>query len=147
MGLAIAAANHNRQTTPVASINTTPLVDVMLVLLIIFMIAAPLFTHKVPFTVPVGVPPDKVVAPPPEQTLTLVPNGGGVSYLLDGEALAGSSLPSALRRIATAKEETRLNLVVDPAVAYADVATVLALARQSGVEKMGFDDLKGVSKR
>lgn len=144
MGLALAASSQ-RQTTPVASINTTPLVDVMLVLLIIFMIAAPLFTHKVRFTVPVPTE-DKAETTPPEQTLTIEPGGVGVRYRMDGEALSGSALPAALRRVASAKEQTRLNLVVDPGVAYAEVAAVLALARQSGVKKMGFDDLKGVTK-
>lgn len=145
MGFAL--ADRQTRTAPVAAINTTPLVDVMLVLLIIFMIAAPIFTHRVPFTVPIPVPPDKQAPPPAEQTLSMRPAGTGVVYLLDGQPLAPSALPAVLRQIAGAPQRTRLNLWVDPATGYQQVAAVLALARQSGIEKLGFDDLKAPPNR
>jgi biopolymer transport protein ExbD len=119
---------------PMSEINTTPLVDVMLVLLIIFIITAPLMTHPVPVDLPRA-----SSAPTPDKPLTLpvsITADGGV--FLDGERLSNDALEARFRDAVARKRDTEVHLMADRAVRYAIVAETMSAARRAGVTRIGF---------
>jgi biopolymer transport protein ExbD len=122
----------------ISDINTTPLVDVMLVLLIIFMISAPMpqnFSHaKIPLTGGGG------EKPPTLLTLDIAPAGNGALLMLDGKPITLSGLSSAIKT-GNAAAPLALNLRTDPATSYAAVAKVLATIQLSGAKNVRFDEL------
>jgi len=117
---------------PMAEINTTPLVDVMLVLLVVFMITAPLFHQAVGIDLPRTVatqdkPNEKVLH------LTLARDG---SVSLDGQAISQAILSQQLK--AASARNPELQLQADQATSYQAVAAVMALAQQAGVNRIAF---------
>ncbi|NWK76493.1 biopolymer transporter ExbD [Aquitalea sp. LB_tupeE] len=117
---------------PMAEINTTPLVDVMLVLLVVFMMTAPLFHQAVGIELPRTVatpdkPQDKVLH------LTLARDG---SVTLDGQAISQAALGVQLQ--AASAGNPGLQLQADQATPYQAVAAVMALAQHAGVNRIAF---------
>ena len=105
MGLASSSRRGGRRSkrTPMAEINVTPFVDVMLVLLIIFMVTAPLLSSGVP----VELPDSRAAALPQEQDpLTITVASDGVIYL-DNEPLAPGELPDRLANITSNPDGTK----------------------------------------
>jgi len=121
-----------------AEINITPLVDVMLVLLVIFMIAAPVMAHKITVDLPQVARPKIIDQKPDVVTLTVAADG---SYFWNGEALPGAALAPQLRIEAHRKPQPELALDADRTVHYQDIATVLAAAHDAGLAKIGFKTL------
>src|SRR4051794_19331645 len=78
---------------PISAINTTPLIDMMLVILIMLIVTIPMSTHKVPLDLPSGPPPDFPRTPPPVHRLGIQASG---ALLWDGEALPAASLTARL---------------------------------------------------
>ena len=118
----------------VAEINITPLVDVMLVLLVIFMVAAPVLTHRIPLDLPQRSP--TTPATPVEIDLR-IDAAGGLSW--NGAPTSVAALPAKLASVAQDTAHPPLLRVDANADAdYADVAKVLALARNAGIERIGF---------
>ena len=112
---------------PMADINVTPLVDVMLVLLVIFIIAAPLMTGALSLALPsVDAPSNPANANALEVTL----DSQG-ELRVDGQALPLSQLAAALRLRGQAASATEVQLKVDKAVAYGQVAEVMAEIQKS----------------
>src|SRR3546814_9424746 len=74
-----------------AQINITPLVDVLLVLLVIFMMTAPVLSRPIPLTLPQSAPPDAERLPPPEPIRLRIDAAGGLSW--NGNATSLSALP------------------------------------------------------
>jgi biopolymer transport protein ExbD len=130
--MAFAAANT--RDTQMASMNITPLVDVMLVLLVIFMIAMPAVSQ----TLPIALPGESTGKPVDHQTLRLDIGAGDV-YALDGVAVGRSELA---RRFDSAVRSTRLPLVVEirthPDAEYQTVAQGLSIARNAGIDSLTF---------
>jgi biopolymer transport protein ExbD len=114
-------------------INVTPFIDVMLVLLIIFMIAAPLSTVDVAVDLPTS---SAQPNPPPEKpvTLTLKPD---LSLLVDGQQLLRSNLTAALGRASNGDRARRVFLRADRSVAYGDVMALIDNLRAAGYLKIG----------
>lgn len=112
-----------------AEINVTPMVDVMLVLLIIFMVAAPLLTVGVPLDLPdtsaEAVPTDQ------EEPLTLSIDASGGVFLQETAVEDGGLLPM-LAAIAAERDSDRIYLRADGAVAYARVAQVMGALNAGG---------------
>ena len=120
---------------PLSQINVTPLVDVMLVLLVIFILTAPFLASSIPLQLPraaVGMP-----APQAGQALMLELDRSGQA-VLNGEKLADEALAQRLAAVAGSRSEAELQLRADRAVPYGRVVQVLALAHQAGIGRVGF---------
>ena len=115
-------------------INTTPLIDVMLVLLIMLIITIPIQTHAVKLNMPVGAPPP-VAAPPEVVTIEIDFDG---TLIWNGQVLADrSELEARLRAAASAPVQPEVHLRPNKLVKYASVAMVMASAQRLGVTKIG----------
>ena len=124
----------NSHTQPMSEINTTPLVDVMLVLLVIFIITAPLLTHAVKIDLPQATSqplPDK------PEVISLAIDGSGKTYWND-MPLAQGELKQKLVQIADQKPQPELNIRADKETRYQILAEVMADAQNAGVTKLGF---------
>ena len=117
---------------PMAEINTTPLVDVMLVLLVIFIITAPLFQQAVPIDLP-QVSATKLDDKP--EVIQLAVDGNGQIFW-NGEAILLDALDN--RFAAASARQPELHLRADRKVAYEKVADVMAAAQRAGVVKIAF---------
>ena len=116
-----------------AEINVTPLVDVMLVLLIIFMITAPLMAHKVQIDLP------ESVAKPNEEppgTITVALKSTGETYWND-EPIVRSAVDTQLRIEARRTPQPAVQIRADEDTEYKDVATMMASAKNAGMKKVG----------
>ncbi|MCX7897722.1 MAG: biopolymer transporter ExbD [Rhodocyclaceae bacterium] len=120
------------KATPMAEINTTPLVDVMLVLLVIFIITAPLFSQAVPVDLP-RVASARLDEKP--RTIQIAIDRDGQLYL-DGQRTAHDALAAHLASLGAQNPE--LHLRADREVRYERVAEVLALAQRHGIVKIAF---------
>ena len=112
-------------------INTTPRIDVMLVLLVMFIILVPVATHKVPLDLPSGEPGPIAVA----HRLDLDAAG---RLFWDGRPIAEASLPHHLARVAADPADPELHVAVDGETRYERVDETLAAIRRAGVTRMGF---------
>ena len=125
----------------VSEINITPFVDVMLVLLIIFMVAAPLMTVGVP----VELPKTAATSLPAEQEepLSITITADGIVMIQMTEVPLNELVPR-LQAIASEREGDRVFLRADGAVSYADVVTVMGALNRGGFSNIGLvTDLGG----
>lgn len=133
-------ADYGDQAEAVAEINTTPLIDVLLVLLVMLIVTIPIQTHAVRLDLPSGPPPP---APPPAVVDIDIAASGAVSW--NGEAVAvGEALDADLRAAAAAPVQPELHIRPNAAVPYRYVVAVLAAAQRSGVIKIGIVGGAGV---
>lgn len=119
---------------PILEINTTPLIDLMLVLLVMFIISVPVATHKVPLDLPSG-PPPVVPEPPPVHRLGLDAAG---RLFWDGRAIGDAQLTPLLARLAADPAEPELHISVDAETLYERVDETLAAIRRAEVTRLGF---------
>jgi biopolymer transport protein ExbD len=132
--MAFGGFNDNQHQAPMADINVTPMVDVMLVLLVIFIITAPLFTHAIKLELPNA---QAQAAPEKPETITLAINGEGKLFWNN----ASVSRDELSQRIATAsqkKPQPELQLRADKSTRYEVIAQVMAAAQNGGMNKIGF---------
>jgi len=115
-------------------INMTPLVDVMLVLLIIFIITVPVMKHAVNVDLPQASSQREQARP---ETLNLTVDASG-AYFLNGSAVSDESLPALLQAEAAKQPQPDLHIRGDRAVRYERVAQAMAMAQQAGLRKIGF---------
>ncbi|MBZ0123705.1 MAG: protein TolR [Roseovarius sp.] len=122
------------RSRPMSEINVTPFVDMMLVLLIIFMVAAPLMTVGVP----VELPRTAANALPSEQeeplTVTIAADG---TVMLQTTEIARDELVTRLRAVAAERDSTRIFLRADGAVPYAQVMQVMGALNRGGFANIG----------
>ena len=117
-----------------SEINMTPLVDVMLVLLIIFIITVPVMKHAVNVDLPKAENTPERVKP---ETIRLSVDAGG-AYFWNGEAIADTALTDRLRAAAVLDPQPDLHIRGDRAVRYERVAQAMAAAQRVGLRKIGF---------
>ena len=115
-------------------INMTPLVDVMLVLLIIFIITVPVMKHSVNIDLPIASNEVQITKP---ETLRLSVDAQG-RYFLNETPVADDELAPQLKAAAVKNPQPDLHIRGDKAVRYERVAQAMAAAQQAGLRKIGF---------
>ena len=120
---------------PMADINVTPLVDVMLVLLIIFMITAPLMTHKVVVKLPEASLSTKPVITTPPVTLAI--KSDGTRYWND-ELVNAAKLDQYMGVIVQKDPQPQVNIRADATTKYGVINDAVQTLRKAGVRKVGF---------
>ena len=119
---------------PMSDINMTPLIDVMLVLVVIFIITAPLLASSIRLDLPISAAAAPNDAP---RFVLLVVDRSGQAFLND-KALDNSELASRLSLIAGRNPDTELQLRADAALPYGRVVEVMGLAQKAGLGRIGF---------
>ena len=125
---------RKKEFTTLSEINVTPLVDVMLVLLVIFIITAPLLARALKVDLPQADAPPAVVQP---QTIQLTIDAAG-SLSWNAEPVTVDELADRLAAAARQSPQPELHLGADRAVRYEHVAAVLAAAQKAGLKQIGF---------
>lgn len=126
------SARHD--SAPISGINVTPLVDVLLVLLIIFMISAPVVAHKASLSFP-GPGAAQPVDPPKPIRVAIDADG---SMFWNGSLVTDAALEEQMKIAALAKEPPVLDIAAEDGAAYEDVAKVLTEAKVQGLAKVQF---------
>ena len=132
--MAFGGFNENNNQAPMAEINVTPMVDVMLVLLVIFIITAPLFTHAVKLDLPSA---QSTAAPEKPETITLSINAEGKLFWNNAEI---NELELTNRCVIAAQKTPtpELHLRADKSTRYEVIAKVMAGAQNNGISKIAF---------
>ncbi|ATD64401.1 ExbD/TolR family protein [Neisseria weixii] len=139
--MAFGSMNSGDEDAPMSDINVTPLVDVMLVLLIVFMITMPVLTHSIPLTLPTASEQAVQKEKPAQKDilrLTVAPDG---SYYLGAESDSKVTFDGVTARLKEEKsknENTILAIAADKSVAYEYVEKALEAAQIAGISKIGF---------
>jgi biopolymer transport protein ExbD len=132
--MAFGSFNQNGSARPVAEINMVPMIDVMLVLLIIFMITAPLMTHAVKIDLPKA---DSIAETQEIKHIDLAIDAEG-QFFWNGVAVSRDQLRQHLQQVAADMPQPELHVRADQNVPYRAVAEALADAAKAGVSRIGF---------
>lgn len=119
---------------PLAQINMIPLIDVMLVLLIVFIVAAPLLTHAVKIDLPKASSAPTEIKP---ENIQLGIKADGTMYW-NGAVLAEGGLAERMRDAAIRSPQPELHIQADAKTPYETVARVMALSAKAGLIRIGF---------
>ncbi|WP_294771973.1 biopolymer transporter ExbD [uncultured Rhodoferax sp.] len=119
---------------PMSEINMTPLIDVMLVLLVIFIITAPLMVSAVKLDLPKAEGAQALEGAP---SVALALDTSGQVYLAD-QPIALPALAEALRNAAAKNPQTEVQLRADSTVPYGKVVELMGLAHAAGLSRIGF---------
>jgi biopolymer transport protein ExbD len=125
----------SREGEPMSEINTTPLIDVMLVLLIMLIVTLPAQRHAVKLDTPVpcDCPPPKDVLPAP--ILVAVDHGGAISW--NGVRVSRAELQRRFALEATRMQQAEVHINPDRDTEYGVIAHVMAAAQREGLKRMG----------
>ncbi|WP_421906427.1 protein TolR [Mameliella sp.] len=126
--------SRRSRAQPMAEINVTPFVDVMLVLLIIFMVAAPLLTVGVPVELPKTAA--QALPSDPQEPLTVTLSADG-TILIQNSEIARDELVNRLRAVAAERSDDRVYLRADGSVSYSDVAQIMGALNAGGFSSIG----------
>jgi len=137
MNVKTSSGGGDGEMSPVAEINVTPLVDVMLVLLIIFMVTMPLMMSQLPVTLP---RPNPTPQDKPPDKLTVGFDASYQYYLQINndprESIDYSALPARLNSIVKAEPDKLITVCADPSVMYDRVVDLMGLVGHSGFSKV-----------
>jgi biopolymer transport protein ExbD len=134
MAFGMQEATSDDDTEVMNEINMTPLVDVMLVLLIIFIITVPVMKHAISVELPQASSERQNLKP---ETIQLSVDAQG-AYFLNQNAVTEEVLVSQLQAQAAKQPQPELHIRGDKAVRYEFVAQAMATAKQAGLHKIGF---------
>ena len=132
--MAFGGFNRGSEGAPMAEINMIPLIDVMLVLLVIFIITAPLLTHAVKVDLPKASSHPNLTKP---DNVQLAIDAEGRVYW-NGEAMERAGWRARMSAAAARKPVPEVHIRADGAVAYRKVAEVMADAAKAGLTRIGF---------
>ena len=123
------------EASVMASINTTPLVDVMLVLLIIFLITIPVITKTVPVVLPKAV---NIPTRTKPENITIAVDKDGNIYWNDKRVADRSALLGFIREAAVRKPQPEIHIRGDKDTRYEAIGRVMYAIQRGGVQKVGF---------
>ncbi|TDV33839.1 outer membrane transport energization protein ExbD [Paraburkholderia caballeronis] len=134
MGMNVSSGRGGDEPDVMVDINTTPLIDVMLVLLIMLIITIPIQTHAIKMNLPVGSPPPPVTQP---EVVQIDIDFDG-TILWNGQVVPGrGALEARFGQVAAEPVQAEIHLLPNKLVPYRDVAAVLASAQRAGATKIG----------
>ena len=132
--MAMNVGSGGRDDDPIMDINTTPLIDVMLVLLVMLIITIPIQLHSVQLNLPTGNPPPQLVKP---EVLKIDIDASGIIYF-NGEVIPDrATVEARFKTFAEQQVQPELHLRPDKAAKYDVVAMVMASAQRLGLTKIG----------
>jgi biopolymer transport protein ExbD len=137
--MAISTKDSGGDDDVMGEINVTPLVDVMLVLLVVFIVTAPLLTQAVH----VNLPKTAETAPPEEKEAVYISVDATGKVFIDKTEIALESFEKELLNRKAADPEIALNLNADDAVQYGTVAKVMSSIERSGITKLSVLTIPG----
>jgi biopolymer transport protein ExbD len=132
--MAFGGFSKGAEPAPMAEINMIPLIDVMLVLLVIFIITAPLLTHAVKVDLPKAANSPNITKP---DNVQLAIDSAGLVYW-NGETLERGAWRARMDAAAKIRPQPEIHLRADGAVAYRRVAEVMSDAAKAGLTRIGF---------
>ncbi len=132
--MAFGSSDRYRGQTTMSEINVVPLVDVMLVLLIIFIITAPLLTHSVKIDLPKAASTPNATQP---EHIDFAIRADG-SFFWNGEAVTLEQLAPRFTQSVENSAQTELHIRADKATHYEHVARIMSIAATAGLTKIGF---------
>jgi len=132
--MAFASFDPRRGAAPMAEINMVPLIDVMLVLLVIFIVTAPLLTHAVKLELPQATAQPN---PPVPDKVEFAIDAAGQRFW-NGEPVERAEAVTRFAEAGQRQPQPEIHLRADQAVAYRHVAQTLADAARAGLTKVGF---------
>jgi biopolymer transport protein ExbD len=132
--MAFGGFDQEAEQRPMAEINMIPLIDVMLVLLVIFIITAPLLTHAVKVDLPKASSAPNLTKP---ENIQLALDGEGRLWW-NGEQVDDATLEARMRTAAKLTPQPEVHLRADGGLAYRNVARVMAKAAKVGLVRIGF---------
>ncbi|HEY1043089.1 MAG TPA: biopolymer transporter ExbD [Telluria sp.] len=132
--MAFGAFNPSRQHQMMSDINVTPMVDVMLVLLVIFILAAPMFTHEIKLELPRE---QAAAARAEPDTISISIDASGKVYWND-KPVDEAAFDEMLAAAAFDGAQPQIALRADRATRYESVAKVMAAAQAHGLTRLGF---------
>lgn len=125
--------NHSNNSKLMSNINVTPLVDVMLVLLIIFMVTSPMMIQSIDVNLPET---KTAVAKTSEDPVTLTVDKNGIIYI-DDKKLEKSNIKSFLENLFKYRKNKEVIVRADKSVPYGNVVELLDMLREIGITKIG----------
>ncbi|HPF46551.1 MAG: biopolymer transporter ExbD [Alphaproteobacteria bacterium] len=131
--MAMNGFENDDYAAPMAEINTTPLVDVMLVLLVIFMVTAPMLTQAIK----VELPSDAATQIADENPIVITISLHGIYYWND-MAMTETKLEQRLQLLSDSDKNSAIHLRADVNVLYGSVSRFLSLAQKYGLKNIGF---------
>ena len=131
----MAFSSGTESGAPMSEINVTPLVDVMLVLLIIFMITAPLMSHKVKVELPQATLEEKPKIDQPPITLAVTADG---KVYWNDEEVSPDILDARLAVLAQKTPQPQVDIRSDNITKYSVIHEVVSDVRRAGIRKVGF---------
>ena len=132
--MAFGRFSKSPSTQPISTINVTPLVDVMLVLLVIFIMAAPLLAASIRLDLPKAA--SATPANPPA-AIAVQMNAQGELFV-DGKAADMDALKTLLKQQAERNPQTEVQLSIDQSLPYARAVELMDAAQTAGLTRMGF---------
>jgi biopolymer transport protein TolR len=132
--MAFGRLERSSAAPPMSDINMTPLIDVMLVLVVIFILTAPLLVSSVRLQLPTTDAASPSQAP---QSIKLAIDPAGLVYL-DSLAVSMEVLALRLNEVAARNPQTEVELRADQSVAYGRVVEVMGVAQKAGLNRIGF---------
>jgi biopolymer transport protein ExbD len=132
--MSFASLNDDDGNEALAEINMIPLIDVMLVLLVIFIVTAPLLTHAVKVDLPKASSSPNLTKP---DNVQVAIDGAGQVYW-NGEVVAAAALSERLRAAAAVSPQPELHLCAERSTPYEKVAEVMSAAAREGLTRIGF---------
>jgi biopolymer transport protein ExbD len=132
--MAFGGFNKQASGAPMAEINMIPLIDVMLVLLVIFIVTAPLLTHAVKIDLPRAASSPNITKP---EHIQLAITAGGQIYW-NGDAIDDPTLAARMSAAAKREPQPEVHIRAERTTQYERVAGVMSVAARTGLTRIGF---------